>query len=90
MSGGRAILGLGTSGPQVVEGWHGVPFDVGCTGSGRSSPEFCGCLDAALMTTPPDPESARDEGGTLHRVRATLWLQPRGADLSATPLADTP
>jgi F420-dependent oxidoreductase-like protein len=21
------ILGLGTSGPQVVEGWHGVPFD---------------------------------------------------------------
>jgi F420-dependent oxidoreductase-like protein len=27
LSGGRAILGLGTSGPQVIEGWHGVPFD---------------------------------------------------------------
>lgn len=27
VSGGRAILGLGASGPQVVEGWHGVPFD---------------------------------------------------------------
>jgi F420-dependent oxidoreductase-like protein len=26
MSGGRFILGLGTSGPQVVEGWHGVPW----------------------------------------------------------------
>ena len=26
LSGGRFILGLGTSGPQVVEGWHGVPF----------------------------------------------------------------
>ena len=26
MSGGRFMLGLGTSGPQVVEGWHGVPF----------------------------------------------------------------
>lgn len=26
MSGGRFILGLGASGPQVVEGWHGVPF----------------------------------------------------------------
>jgi F420-dependent oxidoreductase-like protein len=26
MSGGRFILGLGPSGPQVVEGWHGVPF----------------------------------------------------------------
>ena len=27
LSNGRFILGLGTSGPQVVEGWHGVPFD---------------------------------------------------------------
>lgn len=26
MSGGRAILGLGASGPQVIEGWHGVPY----------------------------------------------------------------
>jgi len=26
MSGGRFVLGLGTSGPQVIEGWHGVPF----------------------------------------------------------------
>ena len=26
MTGGRFMLGLGTSGPQVVEGWHGVPF----------------------------------------------------------------
>ena len=26
LSGGRAILGLGLSGPQVVEGWHGVPY----------------------------------------------------------------
>ncbi len=26
LSGGRFILGLGTSGPQVVEGWHGKPW----------------------------------------------------------------
>ncbi|MFK8050982.1 MAG: LLM class F420-dependent oxidoreductase [Halioglobus sp.] len=26
MSGGRFIPGLGASGPQVVEGWHGVPY----------------------------------------------------------------
>ncbi|MCZ6474157.1 MAG: LLM class F420-dependent oxidoreductase [SAR324 cluster bacterium] len=26
LSGGRGLLGLGVSGPQVVEGWHGVPF----------------------------------------------------------------
>jgi F420-dependent oxidoreductase-like protein len=27
LSNGRAILGLGSSGKIVVEGWHGVPFD---------------------------------------------------------------
>jgi F420-dependent oxidoreductase-like protein len=26
MSGGRFVLGLGVSGPQVVEGWHGEPW----------------------------------------------------------------
>ena len=26
LSGGRCILGLGASGPQVIEGWHGVPY----------------------------------------------------------------
>lgn len=26
LSGGRFLLGLGVSGPQVVEGWHGVPY----------------------------------------------------------------
>lgn len=27
VSGGRAILGLGASGPQVIEGFHGVPYE---------------------------------------------------------------
>jgi F420-dependent oxidoreductase-like protein len=27
VSGGRAILGLGASGPQVIEGWHGIPYE---------------------------------------------------------------
>jgi F420-dependent oxidoreductase-like protein len=27
LSGGRFHLGLGSSGPQVIEGWHGVAFD---------------------------------------------------------------
>ena len=25
--GGRAMIGLGASGPQVIEGWHGLPYD---------------------------------------------------------------
>lgn len=28
VSGGRFILGLGASGPRVVEGWHGLPYRV--------------------------------------------------------------
>src|SRR5436309_18945 len=28
VSGGRFALGLGASGPQVIEGWHGVPYDA--------------------------------------------------------------
>ncbi len=27
LSGGRFILGVGASGPQVVEGWYGMPFE---------------------------------------------------------------
>ncbi|MGH7788724.1 MAG: LLM class F420-dependent oxidoreductase [Candidatus Binatia bacterium] len=26
LSGGRFLMGIGASGPQVVEGWHGVPY----------------------------------------------------------------
>jgi F420-dependent oxidoreductase-like protein len=26
LSGGRMLLGIGASGPQVVEGWHGLPY----------------------------------------------------------------
>jgi len=28
VSSGRFMLGLGASGPQVIEGWHGVPYDA--------------------------------------------------------------
>jgi F420-dependent oxidoreductase-like protein len=27
LSGGRCVLGLGASGPQVIEGWHGIRYD---------------------------------------------------------------
>jgi F420-dependent oxidoreductase-like protein len=26
LTGGRFLLGLGVSGPQVIEGWHGIPY----------------------------------------------------------------
>ena len=40
VSGGRFVLGLGASGPQVVEGWHGVPYDAPL-GRTREIVEIC-------------------------------------------------
>ena len=40
LSGGRFVLGLGTSGPQVIEGWHGYPFEKPL-GRTRDTIEIC-------------------------------------------------
>lgn len=40
LSGGRALLGLGASGPQVVEGWHGRAYDKPL-GRTRETVELC-------------------------------------------------
>jgi F420-dependent oxidoreductase-like protein len=40
LSGGRFHLGLGASGPQVIEGWHGVPYDAPL-GRTREIAEIC-------------------------------------------------
>jgi F420-dependent oxidoreductase-like protein len=40
VSGGRFTLGLGTSGPQVIEGWHGVAYDAP-VGRTRELIEIC-------------------------------------------------
>ena len=40
VSDGRFRLGIGTSGPQVMEGFHGVPFDAPL-GRTREVVEIC-------------------------------------------------
>ncbi len=40
LSGGRFTLGIGTSGAQVIEGWHGVPFKRPL-GRTRDTVEIC-------------------------------------------------
>jgi F420-dependent oxidoreductase-like protein len=40
VSDGRFTLGLGTSGPQVIEGWHGVPYNAP-VGRTRELIEIC-------------------------------------------------
>src|SRR5205807_9041221 len=40
VSGGRFVLGIGASGPQVIEGWHGVPY-VAPVGRTRELIDIC-------------------------------------------------
>jgi F420-dependent oxidoreductase-like protein len=40
VSEGRFTLGIGASGPQVIEGWHGVPYDAP-VGRARETIEIC-------------------------------------------------
>ncbi|MGH3207390.1 MAG: LLM class F420-dependent oxidoreductase [Trebonia sp.] len=40
VSGGRFTLGIGASGPQVIEGWHGVPYNAP-VGRTREIIEIC-------------------------------------------------
>jgi F420-dependent oxidoreductase-like protein len=49
LSGGRLRLGLGVSGPQVVEGWHGVPFGSPLT----RTREYVTLVRAALARQEP-------------------------------------
>jgi F420-dependent oxidoreductase-like protein len=49
LSGGRVILGLGTSGPQVVEGWHGAPWLPPI----RSTREYVEIVRSALLREGP-------------------------------------
>jgi F420-dependent oxidoreductase-like protein len=67
VSGGRALLGLGASGPQVVEGWHGRPYDRPL-GRTRETVELCRriwrreVIDHHGITDMPLP---KEKGGKL-------------------------
>ncbi len=72
LSQGRFILGLGTSGPQVIEGWHGVPYNkpIGTT---RDVIEICKKVwardrvehDGRAVTLPLPPEQGSGLGKPL-------------------------
>ena len=49
LSGGRVLLGLGTSGPQVAEGWHGQPWGKPLT----RTREYVGIVRAILRREAP-------------------------------------
>jgi F420-dependent oxidoreductase-like protein len=59
MSGGRFILGLGTSGPQVVEGWHGEAWGKPLT----RTREYVATVRRLLRREPSVPYGGPDATG---------------------------
>ncbi len=82
LSGGRLLLGLGVSGPQVVEGWHGVEY-------GRPlarTREYVEIVRAVLQREQPLEHDGRHytipvEGGTGHGKPLKLITHPRRAEI---------
>ena len=84
ISGGRALLGLGASGPQVIEGWHGKPYDKPL-GRTRETVELCRriwkreVIDHHGITDMPLPKEKGGKHGKplkilTHPVRDTIPL----------------
>ena len=69
LSGGRFILGLGASGPQVIEGFHGVPYDRPLTRT-REIIEICRDVWAREAPLTHDGRGVPDPaaGGGGHRA----------------------
>jgi len=82
LSGGRAILGLGASGPQVIEGFHGVAYDKPVART-REIIEICRTVwrrerleHTGIYTIPLPPEQGTGLGKALKLIN-----HPRRADI---------
>jgi F420-dependent oxidoreductase-like protein len=99
MSDGRCILGLGASGPQVIEGFHGVPYQAPL-GRTREIIDICHQVwkrervvyDGRYYTLPLPPEKGTGLGKPLklitHPVRDSIpiyvaSLGPKNVEMTA-------
>src|SRR5580658_2680489 len=99
VSDGRFVLGIGASGPQVIEGWHGVPYDAPI-GRTREIIEICRMVwrrerleyAGRYYTVPLPPDQGTGLGKALklinHPVRDRIpillaALGPKNVELAA-------
>ena len=99
LSDGRSVLGLGASGPQVIEGFHGVPYDMPLTRT-REVIEICRevwkrervTYDGKAYQLPLPPEQGTGLGKPLklitHPVRSHIpiyvaSLGPKNVQMTA-------
>lgn len=92
LSGGRVILGLGVSGPQVVEGWYGRPFEKPLARTREVVDIIRQILAREAPVTSPGPHhqipylgsgstgSAKPLASIVHPLRADLpiWIGAEG------------
>nr|WP_241835223.1 LLM class F420-dependent oxidoreductase [Pseudofrankia asymbiotica] len=84
LSGGRLVLGLGASGPQVVEGWHGVPYRTPV----QMTREYVAVLRRALAGA-----ERLEFSGSVYSIPYTgtdATGQGRALRTTMPPAADTP
>ena len=93
LSGGRAILGLGASGPQVVEGWYGQPYPKPLARTREYVSIVRDILARTDVVTAPGPHyplpyDAPDGAGLGKALRSTV--HPLRADLPIYLAAEGP
>ena len=79
LSGGRFILGLGPSGPQVVEGWHGVPTANRSSGRANTS---TWCARSSRAKSPSSTTASTMTSPTRGRIRVG-WASRSRASCTA-------
>src|SRR5919197_1057514 len=91
LSGGRLTLGIGASGPQVVEGWYGVPFPKPLA----RTREYVDIVRKILRREGPVTNEGEHyplpyPGGTGLGKPLKLTLHPRRSDLPIILAAEGP
>ena len=76
LSGGRFILGLGASGPQVVEGWYGTPYPrpLERTRGSGSTPSTGAARSSRPPTRTRRPRRSTPTSAAYARPRAPTFL----------------
>jgi hypothetical protein len=72
LSGGRFVLGIGSSGPQVMDGWHGVRFDKPVRRTAIPGPGHRGTRPRPLASNRSDAELAPRSGSSRDCWRPSL------------------
>lgn len=90
LSGGRAVLGIGASGPQVVEGWYGQPYP----GPLARTREYVSVLRSVFARERVDVDGQHVQiplrGGTGLGKALRPTVHPRRADLPILLAAEGP